>query len=350
MATFDQDRLARAFEIAARDVDRGDVPWAVVGLADAAGVRRVEGFGEVDGRRVGARTVCLIASITKPIVATVVMQLVAEGRVTLATPIGTVVPQAAALGEPPVTAWHLLSHTSGLADIEADGLLARGATHDEAVQALIAQPRMGPPGATYRYATSTFDLLGSLITRLDGRPYPEAIRARLLDPLGMTDTTFDPRTLSGSQVVRPIGGPGGLPVPDAIADAFIDMAMPGAGYWSTADDLLRFGRAMLRGGELDSARVLPSAFVELMTREVTVDGLGRNDDPLQSEHYALGWGRPRPTSPVSRSAFGHGGITGTQLWVDPRHDLVLVYLTGVWEGPDDPADALENAIYAAIEP
>lgn len=60
-------------------------------------------------------------------------------------------------------------------------------------------------------------------------------------------------------------------------------------------------------------------------------------------------GRPGPATPVSRSAFGHGGITGTQLWVDPGHDLVLVYLTGVWEGPSEPADAVENAIYAALE-
>lgn len=349
VATFDDARLRRAFEVAALDVERGAVPWVVVGLADSNGVRRVDGFGTVAGRRVGPTTLCLIASISKPIVAAVVMQLVAEGRVSLTTPIGAVVPEAEALGDPPVTPWHLLSHTSGLADIEAEGLLARGASHDAAVRALIAQPRLSPPGVAFRYATSPFDLLGSLISRLDDRPYPDAIRARLLDPLGMADTTFDPRSWPTERVVRPLGGPGGTPVPDAIANAFIDMAMPGAGYWSTADDLLRFGRAMLRRGELDGTRVLPSAFVEVMTREVTVGGLGRTDDPLTSDHYALGWGRPGPATPVSRSAFGHGGITGTQLWVDPGHDLVLVYLTGVWEGPSEPADAVENAIYAALE-
>ena len=119
---------------------------------------------------------------------------------------------------------------------------------------------------------------------------------------------------------------------------YIGLRMAGGGLWSSAADLLRFGRAMLGGGELDGARVLAPAFVDLMTREVTVDGLGATPDRLTDEHYAIGWGKPGAASPASPSAFGHGGMSGTRLWIDPAHDLVFVYLTGVWGLPTAPID------------
>lgn len=350
MVRFDPTALDRAFEVPARQVADGVVPWAVLGVADADDVVRLEAFPGPGTRGVSVDTICLLASITKPIVATVVLQLVAEGRLTLTEPIERILPEAAGLGEPPISAWHLLSHTSGLADVDSLDLLSRGASHEEAVAALLTQPRVSTPGAAFRYATATFDLLASMIARLDGRPYPEALRARLLDPLAMPDTTFDPRILPPQRVVFPLRPPavGGGPVPIEIASAFISMAMPGAGLWGTAPDLLRFGRAMLRGGELDGARVLPKRFVERMTREATVGGLGETGDPVTADHYALGWGKPGVASLGSPEAFGHGGITGTRLWVDPAADLVFVYLTGVWDLPFEVSEAALNGVYAAL--
>ncbi len=112
--------------------------------------------------------------------------------------------------------------------------------------------------------------------------------------------------------------------------------------------MLRFGRAILRRGELDGVRVLSPAFVDLMTREVTVHGLGAATDALRAEHYALGWNRPGIASPRSPASFGHGGATGTRLWVDPAHDLVFVYLSGVWEMAHTPINAVHDAVYAAL--
>ena len=82
--------------------------------------------------------------------------------------------------------------------------------------------------------------------------------------------------------------------------------------------------------------------------KVTIAGLGRTDDPLTDEHYALGWGKPGIASPASASAFGHGGVSGTRLWIDPAHDLVLVYLSGRWGGARDSIDAVQLAVYAAL--
>ncbi len=130
-------------------------------------------------------------------------------------------------------------------------------------------------------------------------------------------------------------------------DAYTALRLAGGGLWSTAGDLLRFGRAMLRGGELDGERILAPAFVALATREVTVDGLGREPNPLDSAHYALGWGTPGAAHPASPRAFGHGGASGTRLWVDPAHDLVVVYLTGFWGLPPQVIDETLFAVYAA---
>lgn len=352
MADLDPSALDRAFDVATGQVADGLAPWAVLGVADRDGVIRLKAIPGpgVEASRVAVDTVCLLASISKPIVATVVMQLVAEGRLSLVEPLTRVVPELGAIGEPPITAWHLLTHASGLGDLDAPGLLARGGGHAETVRALLDLPRLSAPGADFRYATATFDLLAVAITRIDGRPYPDALRARLLDPLGMADTTFDPRPY-GDRVVTPLApafaGPDGR-VPDAVVEAFIDLEMPGAGLWGTAPDLLRFGRAMLRRGELDGTRVLPAPFVDVMTRETTVGGLGGTGDPVTTDHYALGWGKPHVASPASSAAFGHGGITGTRLWIDPVHDLVVVYLTGVWEHPGERTDQVLNAIYAGV--
>jgi CubicO group peptidase (beta-lactamase class C family) len=175
----------------------------------------------------------------------------------------------------------------------------------------------------------------------------------------MADTTFDPRP-NPEQASRmaPVAVGGleghGFREDPALVAGYTSLRLAGGGLWSTAPDLLRFGRAMLRGGELDGARVLSPAFVDLMTREVTAPrevtwgGLGVQPDPLASDHYALAWGKPRVETAGSARAFGHGGVSGTRLWIDPAYDLVYVYLSGCWGLPIAPIDAVANTIYAAL--
>jgi CubicO group peptidase (beta-lactamase class C family) len=133
----------------------------------------------------------------------------------------------------------------------------------------------------------------------------------------------------------------------ALVRAYRNLRMAGGGLSSTADDLLRFGRAMLRGGELDGERILGPAFVDLMTRETTVDGIGAATDPLEAHHYALGWGKPGPHDPASASAFGHSGASCTRLWIDPAYDLVVAFLGGSWGRPTRVMDPIVDAVYAA---
>jgi CubicO group peptidase (beta-lactamase class C family) len=344
----DHHALDRAFVLAAEQAADGTAPWSVLGVATAAGTVRLEAYGSPNGPRIGAGAVCLIASITKPIIATAVLQLVAEGRLGLADDLRELVPALAIQGRPRITPWHVLGHTSGLHEVDPFGHLVTAPGHTLLLD-VCAAPQEAMPGARFEYASGTWELLAALIEQLDEAPLEAALRRRLFEPLGMLSTTFDPRAAFGDRLVLPILreiAPAAEPA--LLLDGFVGLRTAGGGLWSSADDLLRFGRAMLRGGELDGARVLPPAMLELMTREITVDGLGHRDDPLDVHHYALGWGRPGPHTPGSRRAFGHGGATGTGLWIDPEHDLVVVQLTGVWGHPTGPGERLLNAVYAAL--
>jgi CubicO group peptidase (beta-lactamase class C family) len=349
--------LDRAFALAARQVEDGAVPFAILGVANAGGTIRLEAVPPKDGPPVGPDAVCLLASITKPIVATAVMRLVQDGRFSLTEPLATWLPALATAGRPPITAWHVLTHTTGLGDVAVEEVLLGGGDRAELLRRTLALPHVTSPGTHHRYTTCTFDLLAEAVEGATGIPFEQVLRNEVLDPLGMTDTRFDPRPdLAGRMAPLAVSGFGaspGLELPDPamaslLLEGYIGLRLAGGGLWSSAADLLRFGRAMLAGGELEGARVLAPAFVDLATREITVGGLGASADRLTDEHYAIGWGKRGAASPASASAFGHGGMSGTRLWIDPAHDLVFVYLSGVWGLPAAPVDAALNAVYAAV--
>jgi CubicO group peptidase (beta-lactamase class C family) len=300
--------------------------------------------------------VCLVASITKPIVAAAVARLAGEGRFPLTAPLGRWLPELDAAGLAPFTAWHVLSHTSGIADFALSDLLLAGGDRAELIRRTIAAGQGAPPGSRFLYASFTFDLLAEAVSRALDRPFEEVVREAVLDPLGMADTTFDHRACGARRAPIQLGQWDGRlqPIPpdadpDDLVAAYSSLRLAGGGLWSTARDLLRFGRAMLRGGELDGARILGRPIVDLLTREVTVDGLGDTGDRLTHEHYALGWGKPGAAAPGSPLAFSHGGVSGTRLLVDPAYDLVLVYLTGLWGGAAEAIDDVVMAAYQSIE-
>ena len=284
------------------------------------------------------------------------MHLVEEGRVVLTAPVQTYIPEFRA-GPPPdggpdgsaVTVWHVLTHTAGTSETPEDWFEREQPSAEETLRWVCEHPLEFVPGSRYRYSTDSFYLLAEIVRRCGGQSYVEHLRARIFQPLGMDATTFDP--------YEP--GPPGLPLGgffDRYAD-FRDYATrylaslwaPGGGLWSTAEDLVRFGRAMLAGGTLDGVRILSEPFVRLMTREHTVDVFEAGNPPRRPA-YALGWGLPGRGrgSPASASAFGHGGASGSALVVDPEHDLVVVYLRNEWGAEAWPTDEAIQAVYAAL--
>jgi CubicO group peptidase (beta-lactamase class C family) len=348
----DPERLDRAFELVRQQTADGRATYASLAVGRGDGPVRSATFA--DGEPTAPRRTA-IASITKPITATAVLQLVESGDLVLIESLATYLPGFAP--EPPadatapadpISAWHLLTHTSGLADAPDEFYERTPPTRSALVDRYAGDRLRFLPGTAYAYTSDTFQLLAEVIERRTGVPYPEYLRSRVFEPLGMTATTFDPSE-PGPEPLHLDGsfGPPGAPYDETIA-YFITLAMAGGGLWSTADDVLRFGRAMLAGGTLDGTRVLGRPFVDLMTRDHTRDvrelGTGRRPD------YGLGWGRPGEGrgSPASPSAFGHSGASGSMLIVDPDEDLVVVYLRNHWGVSMTATEQAIQAVYGAL--
>lgn len=352
-ADLDPARLERAFRLVAEQTAGERATYAALAVARADALVRSESFQA--GRRLEAPRRSAIASITKPITATAVLQLVEEGRLVLSEPVATYLagfdpappPGADRLIEP-VTLWHVLTHTAGLADADDEFFLTGSPTPAAMVERLGRDALRFRPGTAYAYCSDSYYLLSEIVTRVSGRAYRDFLEARIFEPLGMTATTFDPAD-EGPSALRLEGsvGPPGLPY-DVLLGGFVSLQMPGGGLWSTPDDIARFGRAMLLGGTVDGARVLGRPFVDLMTRHHTegILEIGTGRRPT----YALGWSRPGlgRGSPASPAAFGHSGATGSILIVDPSWDLVVVYLRNEWSAPMTTAEEAVQLVYGAI--
>jgi len=345
------DTLQPAYDLVARQVAAGELPAVVLAVADRHGPIRVGALGQ--GReRVTPRSRFMIASISKPIFATCVLQLAEAGLLDLDRPVQADLPEfrppPAARGEPggeSITPRMILCHTAGL-DEDWERIRRERPTAQRIYAALCTTPLCFAPGSRFRYTSNSWFVLGQLAERLTGTPYRELLRERLLEPLGMAETDFAlPR-----QDRAPVHGFGPHPwqIPVYVR-LFTRLAHPAGGLWSSVDDLLRFGRAMLRGGELDGRRVIAESWLAEMTRLQT-NGLIDDEEPGRDPHYALGWGRSGldPGRPGSAAVFDHGGSSAGRLWVDPDLGLVIAYLANRWGSSSRHALAAIGAVYEVL--
>ncbi|MFN8619799.1 MAG: serine hydrolase domain-containing protein [Chloroflexota bacterium] len=343
-------------------IDAGTLPCAVIGVSDAWGTLHLQALaGPADTPSVDSRF--FLASVTKPIVATAVMQLVDEGRLGLHEPLVGLIPELKGVTwRERISAWHVLTHTAGLSDLPPKELARQRPSYDRMLAKVCAEIPSWEPGTRFRYCSDSFYLLAEAISRLTGMPFPVALRRRVLDPLGMDATTFDVRPDRANAL--PVKGVpmGNIVVRELILRFLASAALPGGGLFGTAEDLLRFGRAMLPRRGQDGPRIVSQARIDEMLREQT-QGIPetREDGTIRDPHYALGWRKRSDRSsgrlddgfdaalviPASPSTATHGGASGTRLWVDPERDLVFVFLSNVWYGDDAPSHAVLRRIYAA---
>jgi CubicO group peptidase (beta-lactamase class C family) len=335
-----------AFRVVSDGVERGELPSTVLAVGNTRQMLRLEAFGPV-----AADSIFLLASITKPIFATGLMRLVERGRVLLNTPIGAVVPEFAQAGKADVRLWHLLTHTSGL---DEDWVLRQGGPAPREPARLLdlacAAPLQFRPGSRYTYCNPSFAVMAELIRRLDGRDHATYLSQEVLEPLGMRDTSYEPP--ESPRVVAVHDAPWGED--PAVRAAWIAQRSPSGGLWSTAVDVLTFGQMLLGGGQRNGYRVLAPATLAAMTQLQTA-GIPMSS-PLGevASAYGLGFskavmhGDNGPAQELRTSdGFGHGGATGTYLLVEPRLDLVIVFLTNRW-GIDVPHQKrVFNAVIAA---
>ncbi len=364
-------RLRRLHDVLSRHVESGNMP-GLVALVARRGEVHVDAIGtmEAGGTEPMRRdTIFRIASVTKQIAAAAAMTLVEECRLQLDNPVHDLLPELAnrqvltrldapldetAPARRPITLRDLLTFVFGLGAImeepgrypiqralaEADlGPGAEGppVEPDEWMKRLGSLPLAYQPGEKWLYHTGS-EVLGVLMARATGRPLPEVLAERVLEPLGMTDTGF--YVPEGSlhrlpAAYRPDPATGGLLLSDDPRDSRWERppAFPsaGGGLVSTADDLLAFCTMMLNKGRHGADRVLSRPTVELMTTDLITEQQ-KAENPIFFGGNS-GWGLGfqvflrRTTLASTPGRFGWTGGTGTAVYTDPREELIGILLT-----------------------
>lgn len=365
----DQGRLAGAVVLAARDGEL--IHGEAAGWAD----RESRTPMTVDA-------IFRLASVSKPIVSTAALALVAQGRLGLDEAIDPWLPEfqpRLADGRPArITLRQLLSHTAGLGyrffetDAEgpyaqagvSDGMDASGIRLEENLRRIGSVPLLYEPGTAWGYSLAT-DVVGALIERVQGVSLNEAVQQLVTAPLGMTDTGFVahdrrrvttayvngehlPRRLEEGEIVPVFDGTVGIRYsPGRIFDP---QSFPsgGAGMAGTAGDFLRLLETLRQGG----GALLPGELVAEMGRDQTPDhdlpaapgfGFGLGFSVLRDQAQAM--------SPESEGTWRWGGAYGHSWFVDRAQGLSVVAFTNtLYEGMYGRfVTDLRDAIYSALE-
>ena len=321
------DVLANVDRIVEQGISDQRMPGCVVAIGRHGKMAFLKAYGnrQVEPKRVPMTvdTVFDMASITKPIAtATSVMILVEQGKLRIRNWASEYVPEFAANGKKSISIRQLLTHQGGLIPDNSINDYDHG--YEEAIKRICDLETYVEPGSKFVYTDVGFILLGDIIKRVSGKNVHEFSRDHIFQPLGMRETGYVPND-DLKQRAASTEKRNGEWIQGEVHDprAFRLEGIAGhAGLFSTASDLAVYAQMMLNGGSYHGKRILSPRTVEMMTKAY----------PVSSGTRGLGWDKQSPYSSnraelFSDRAFGHGGFTGTVLWIDPELDMFFIFLS-----------------------
>jgi CubicO group peptidase (beta-lactamase class C family) len=362
------ERLGRLTKITQEHVEAGRLPGAVILIARQGKIAYFESFGHRDRDRGLAMTpdaLFRIYSMTKPITSVAAMMLQEEGRFQIYDPVSRYLPE---LAKPKVgsertdaareiTIQDLLRHTSGFTygnrgetpvhRMYRDAKVgSRDDTNAELVTKLSKLPLLYAPETRFEYGVST-DVLGRLVEVVSGKSLGQVFEERIFQPLGMRDTGFYVTPDKLVRAAQPWQRPGGEPMTPRF-----DVAVKpryesgGGGLVGSAEDYLRFSLMLLNGGEWNGVRLLGKKTVEFMT----ADHLGSIPVATPGLGFGLGFQVRRDAGIAgiagSVGEYGWAGNAGTLFWIDPKEQLIALYMIQVGDGE---RVALRNQFRSLVE-
>ncbi len=316
-------------------------------------------------------TLFRIYSMTKPITSIAMMQLYEQGKFSLLDPVDQFIPQWKNMGvykagsfplfetEPclkPLTIRDLLMHTSGLT---YDFLRATNIDYayrkkqigfpykDNVLQTMIDDlaklPLEFQPGTRWNYSVAT-DVIGYLIEKISGQSLPDYLQKNIFNPLGMKDTGF---SISDENVERfsscyARNDKKELVLQDDAQKSDYKNRIfysGGGGLISSTHDYYQFCRMLLNRGELDGERIIGSRTLDYMTRNHLPDGKDLSnfatgtysETPYHGVGFGLGFANKldatKNANLDSEGAFFWGGAASTAFWVDPKEELIVIFMT-----------------------
>lgn len=316
----------------AEAIARNELPGAVVLVMRHDKVLHRKAYGqrslEPKIEEMTPDTIFDLASLTKPVAtATSIFILLEQGKLKLDDSVAKFWPEFAANGKETITIEMCLLHTTGLT---ADNALADYANGK--VQALARIAALKPeaePGTRFRYSDVGFIVLGHIVEKVGAMPLDQFADRHIFIPLKMHDTGF--RRLADARPQPCDRCAPTTKVEDrwlrgAVHDprAFRMGGVAGhAGLFSTVNDLSRYCRMILHGGELDGTRVLKPETVARFTEAVSIPHAVRSRGWDVDSSFSANRGLLFPKG----KSFGHTGFTGTSLWLDPGSKSFVVFLS-----------------------
>ena len=366
---FSSERLARIAPAIKKEIEKGQYPGAVMLVVRHGKVVYFDSVGQLDpagGKPMANDAIFRLYSMTKPYTSVAIMMLMEEGKLRVSDPVSKFIPAFANLQvsvpvtdpytgatkyinvptEREVTIQDLLRHTSGIvygqytSNPKVKELYAKenvdwkDLTGAEQIERLAKVPLAHQPGSTFEYGLSV-DVLGRVVEAISGKTLGEFLQERVFAPLGMKDSAFIVPQDKVGRLAQPFATDPATNTPISLLDVTVAQKNDagGAGSVGTASDYARFLQMMINGGELDGVRLLSPTTVRYMT----VDHLGPDikfsgvTTLPAGTGFGLGFAVRKETGRFevtgNEGEYYWAGAAGTGFYVDPKDDIVVVWMT-----------------------
>jgi CubicO group peptidase (beta-lactamase class C family) len=392
-AHFNPDKLAKIGEFFKNEVTSGKIAGAILLIQQHGKPVYHESFGvqdDVSKAPITDKTIFRLFSLTKPITSVAAMTLIDDGKMKLDDPVAIYIPSFATakvgvekkadngekiLALEPLkrrlTILDLMTHTAGITyGFYGDSMVRKAYgnariydgdfTNAEFAERIAQLPLAEQPGTLWDYGHST-DILGSVIEAATGKSLLQYEKERLLDPLGMPDTTFYVTDPEKKKLIA-------LPVPndrdfrvgfEGFADKVMKWESGGGGMVTTMSDFAKFSQMILNGGKYDGKQYLSPKTFELMTSDHISKGSGVARDyfyfPGDGFGFGLGFGvrtdpgNAKPPPPGSLGELKWDGAAGCYFVVDRKQDMFFVLLEQTPTERQRIQRTVKQLIYEAME-
>jgi CubicO group peptidase (beta-lactamase class C family) len=305
--------IARIDAFVSEQVQRHGIPGVSLGLVEGDRIIHLQGFGKADqsGRAITPQTPFELASVSKPVTALAVMQLVDAGKVELDAPVQRYVPDfrlADPVASAQITVRHLLQHTSGIPATSCD-TRANAVTLAEYVAELQTVEPAHPVGAVADYCSGNYNVLGRIIETVSGQSYGDYIQQHVFAPLDMRHSFASAKEAQRDGLAQQYQWLFGLAVP--AQSHYTPSQLPSGYLMASAEDLCHFLVAQLNSGRYGATSVLsPHGIAAMQAPGVPVGASGIT--------YGLGfWTESMGGVPVVDHAGAHPNAR-TFLIIEPQ--------------------------------
>lgn len=325
-ALLDAGRAATIDVLLSNAVRRGMIAGGIVAVGNHSG----QLFSTAQGRMypnetaqtISEHTRFDIASLTKVIAtAPAIMKLLEDGKINLLDPLSKWFPEFEGTNQEEITILNLLTHTSGLNDVE----IQSDVSMLNFIKKVTFQNSTILPGNRFRYADINFILLGELVARVSGKPLNKFCAENIYSTLNMQETGFLPQF--DLNLIAPTAGENNILSAGVVQDGNakrLGGVAGHAGIFTNISDLNKFATMILNKGKYHGSQVYTERVITQMTSPYfyssgkIIRGLGWDiNSPFSSPkgHY------------FSDMSFGHTGYSGSSIWIDPEQDLYVILLT-----------------------